>query len=86
MDAIRKILSCIQKGDKIAIRPINKSKEEIVIELLAHFSGVKTDVLNRGAFNAGQWPDIVKAASVLTESKIYFLDNDEDSEIDCIAV
>jgi replicative DNA helicase len=86
MDAIKKILNCIQKGDKIAIRPVNKSKEEIVMELLVHFSGVNTDVLKRGAFNAGQWSDIMKATSMLKKSEIYFLDNNENCEIDCIAV
>jgi hypothetical protein len=38
MDAIKKVVRSIQKGETIGIRTVSKTKEEIVAELLARES------------------------------------------------
>lgn len=90
MDAIKKVVRSIQKGETIGIRTVSKTKEEIVAELLAHFTGLDANEIINGHIKKDEWLKILKAVAMLSEKKnidfiaknaiVFCVDPDGDNE------
>jgi replicative DNA helicase len=77
MDKITEILESIKNHESIAIKPVTKTKEEITLELLAHFSDIDIDSLSKGNLKKDDWPTIIAASGKLFRLDLHFIEGEE---------